>query len=306
MRDSFGREVDYLRLSVTEGCNLSCIYCRDLQLGTVPFYRSMPSPGRCAEIVEAAASLGVRKVRITGGEPCTRADLPEIVGGIAAVPGIEEVCLTTNGTLIAPMASELRAAGLARVNVSLDTLDPERYRSITRGGSLDDVLAGLEALKEAGFEGTKLNCVLMPGINDDEIDDFERFASEQGVEMRFIELMPIGPAADLYFGTVPFSGKTAKKEPSQKRGKPRKRNRPQLQVIAPLSEPFCATCNRIRVTADGFAKPCLHGAEEIDLNGLHGKDLEDALRRAILAKPACHTLATGPSGSLRDMSRIGG
>ena len=150
MRDSFGREVDYLRLSVTEGCNLSCIYCRDLQLGTVPFVRSMPSSGRCAEIVEAAASLGVRKVRITGGEPCTRADLPEIVGGIAAVSGIEEVCLTTNGTLIAPMATELRVAGLARVNVSLDTLDPERYRSITRGGSLDDVLAGLEALKEIG------------------------------------------------------------------------------------------------------------------------------------------------------------
>ena len=226
MRDSFGREVDYLRLSVTEGCNLSCIYCRNLQLGTVPFVRSMPSSGRCAEIVETAASLGVRTVRITGGEPCTRADLPEIVGRIAAVSGIEEVCLTTNGTLIAPMATELRVAGLARVNVSLDTLDPERYRTITRGGSLDDALGGLAAIKEAGFTGTKLNCVLMPGINDDELGEFERFASEQGVEMRFIELMPIGPAADLYFGTVPFSGKTAKKEPSQKRGKPRKRNRP--------------------------------------------------------------------------------
>ena len=202
---------------------------------------------------------------------------------------------------------ELRAAGLTRVNVSLDTLDPERYRSITRGGSLDDVLAGLEALKEAGFEGTKLNCVLMPGINDDELEDFERFASDQDVEMRFIELMPIGPAADLYFGTVPFSGRTAKKEPSQKRGKPRKRNRPQLQVIAPLSEPFCATCNRIRVTADGFAKPCLHSAGEINLKGLHGEELYQTMRKAIAEKPRRHHIAEdGKSASLRNMNAIGG
>ncbi len=320
MRDRFGREVDYLRLSVTEGCNMRCIYCRP-QAASAAFTHDVPScrencriasarepscgnpsAERCIEIVEAAAQLGIRKVRITGGEPCVRTDLPEIARGIAAVPGIEEVCLTTNGTLIAPMAAALKAAGLARVNVSIDSLDQDRYREITRGGSLAAALEGLDALAAAGFEGTKVNCVLMPGINDDEVEGFGAFAAERGIGVRFIELMPIGPARELnpYQQPLPLSSL------SPIAGKPAKGNRPQLQVIAPISAPFCSQCNRIRVTADEQAKPCLHSREELSLRGLSGDELVDALRAAILAKPAGHNLASGASESARDMSRIGG
>ena len=280
MRDSFGREVDYLRLSLTESCNLCCAYCRDVCPGRT--FEQMPVD-RAVEIASAAAELGIRKVRLTGGEPCVRKDLSQIVRGIAAVPGIDEVCLTTNGTLIASMAEELHAAGLSRVNISIDSLAPERYAAITRGGLLANALAGLAAVKAAGFERTKVNCVLIEGFNDDEIKAFETFAVEQNVEVRFIELMPIGPARNLRMGTVPAKG-----------------------AVAPLTKPFCSSCNRIRVTADEHAKPCLHSAEELPLKGLHGDALVDALRAAILAKPAGHNLASGSSQSLRSMSRIGG
>ena len=303
MRDSFGRDIDYLRLSITESCNLGCIYCRPVEkpVKGTGLLTGFLSADRCVEIAGAAVRLGITKVRLTGGEPCAHPDLVEIVRGIAAIPEVSEVCLTTNGTLIAPMAAELRAAGLARVNISLDTLDPDRYRIITRGGSLADALAGLAAVKAAGFENTKVNCVLMDGINDDEFEAFEVFAAEQGVEVRFIELMPIGPALDLMSGGtvtgqgVPDGGKVGQQPTC-----------PHCPTIAPISRPFCSTCNRIRVTADEHAKPCLHSAEEIDLHDLHGEDLENALRAAILAKPAGHNLAQGSSQSLRNMLRIGG
>lgn len=315
MRDRFGREVDYLRLSVTEGCNMRCIYCRpqaaddafthDVTSGRENRRTALapepscenPSVERCVEIARAAAELGVCKVRLTGGEPCVRADLADIVRGIAAIPGIEEVCLTTNATLIAPMVAALKAAGLTRVNVSIDSLDPARYEKITRGGDLAQALAGLDAILAAGFESTKVNCVLMADINDDEVEAFEAFGAEKGVEVRFIELMPLGPARDLTRGTVP----------SVTFVKDGKKNRPPChQVIAPITHPFCSTCNRIRVTADGFAKPCLHSKDEISLKGLCGDALVAALREAILAKPAGHRLAQGASDAQRDMSRIGG
>lgn len=285
MRDSFGRRIDYLRLSVTSGCNLRCIYCRPAGEVSCPSPCRAPSP---AEIVEAAAEVGITKVRITGGEPCIRGDLPELVGKIAATSGIEEVCLTTNGTLLAPMAGELRANGLSRVNISIDSLIPERYRAITRGGSLDDALAGLAACKAAGFENTKVNCVLIGGVNDGEVDAFDSFAAEQGVEVRFIELMPLGVCADWPRERFVPAG-TAKGH-----------------VIAPISRPFCSTCNRIRVTADGYLKPCLHSGEELSLRGLSGVELVEAVRAGILAKPKAHTLADAGSRSQRIMSEIGG
>lgn len=284
MRDSFGRQIDYLRISVTEACNLCCIYCR----GTGCSSGRQPSVERIREIVQASAALGIRKVRITGGEPCMCSDLPEIVSAIAAVPGIEEVCLTTNGTLIAPMAEALESAGLSRINVSIDSLDAYRYREITRGGALADALAGLDAIRAAGFENTKVNCVLMGGINDDEIGAFEAFAAERNVEVRFIELMPIGPSAAWPPERFVSAGIA------------------RASSIAPISRPFCSTCNRIRVTADGFLKPCLHSGEEVSLRGLSGEELVEAIRAGILAKPVSHRLAQGGSDARRDMSRIGG
>ena len=321
MRDGLGREVDYLRLSVTGACNLRCVYCRPAageggNGSAADAAADAPLPAE--ELVRIAAAfvrLGVRKVRITGGEPLVRSDVVDTVARLRATPGVEELALTTNGTLLAPLAGPLRAAGLDRVNVSLDTLDPVRYGHITRGGRLEDVLRGLEALDDAGFSDTKVNCVLVGGVNDDEIPALTGLARDHPVDVRFIELMPVGPAAgwpaerfvtaEAVLEAVPELAPAGSDGVAEVYTAPGWTGR--VGLIRPLSHPFCVSCSRVRVTADGCLKTCLAGAEEVPLAGLSDAGLERAIADAVARKPARHTMdAAHASRSPRGMETIGG
>ncbi|MCC6098341.1 MAG: GTP 3',8-cyclase MoaA [Coriobacteriaceae bacterium] len=315
MLDGFGRDVRYLRLSVTDKCNCRCVYC--MPAGGVRLLRheDLLSFEELAEIVAAAASLGVERVRITGGEPLVRRGIVDLVRMVAEVPGIREVDMTTNGTLLAPLARPLREAGLTRVNVSLDTLDPVLYRRITRTGELADALAGLRALDEAGFANTKLDCVLVGGLNDADVRPVAELARDRDLSVRFIELMRMGECAgwptERFVPAEEVLRQLPELEPAGSQGVAELYRAPgwkgTVGLIRPVTHRFCAGCDRIRVSAEGRVKPCLHSAEEISLRGLHGDALVGALRRAILAKPArSHIDVDHASQSARGMSRIGG
>lgn len=315
MLDGEGRLIEYLRLSVTDRCNCRCTYC--MPAGGVPMlgHRDILSFEELTEVVGACAQLGVRKVRLTGGEPLVRRGLPELVRMIRAVPGVEELAMTTNATLLAPVAAELHHAGLDRLNVSLDTLDAARYAELTRGGSLEDALAGLAAARDAGFSRTKVNCVLMGGVNDADVPRLAELARTEPIDVRFIELMPMGPCAgwpkarfvpaETVLEAVPGL------VPLRRDGVAELWHAPgwagNVGLIRPMSHRFCDGCSRIRVTADGRLKPCLHSAAEIPLRGLHGEALLAELRRGIAAKPAYHHMDQDhASQSVRDMNEIGG
>ena len=315
MLDGEGRLIEYLRLSVTDRCNCRCTYC--MPAGGVPMlgHKDILSFEELTEVVTACAQLGVRKVRLTGGEPLVRRGLPELVRMIRAVPGVEELAMTTNATLLAPVAAELHHAGLDRLNVSLDTLDAARYAELTRGGSLADALAGLAAARDAGFSRTKVNCVLMGGVNDADVPRLAELARTEPIDVRFIELMPMGPcagwpkarfvSAETVLGAVPGL------VPLRRDGVAELWHAPgwvgNVGLIRPMSHRFCDGCSRIRVTADGRLKPCLHSSAEIPLRGLHGEALLAELRRGIAAKPAYHHMDQDhASQSARDMNEIGG
>ena len=315
MLDGEGRLIEYLRLSVTDRCNCRCTYC--MPAGGVPMlgHKDILSFEELTEVVSACAQLGVRKVRLTGGEPLVRRGLPELVRMIRAVPGVEELAMTTNATLLAPVAAELHHAGLDRLNVSLDTRDAARYAELTRGGSLEDALAGLAAARDAGFSHTKVNCVLMGGVNDADVPRLAELARTEPIDVRFIELMPMGPCAgwpkarfipaETVLEAVPGL------EPLRRDGVAELWHAPgwagNVGLIRPMSHRFCDGCSRIRVTADGRLKPCLHSAAEIPLRGLHGEALLAELRRGIAAKPAYHHMDQDhASQSARDMNEIGG
>lgn len=315
MLDGEGRLIEYLRLSVTDRCNCRCTYC--MPAGGVPMlgHKDILSFEELTEVVGACAQLGVRKVRLTGGEPLVRRGLPELVRMIRAIPGVEELAMTTNATLLAPVAAELHHAGLDRLNVSLDTLDVARYAELTRGGSLEDALAGLAAARDADFSRTKVNCVLMGGVNDADVPRLAELARTEPIDVRFIELMPMGPCAgwpkarfvpaETVLEAVPGL------VPLRRDGVAELWHAPgwagNVGLIRPMSHRFCDGCSRIRVTADGRLKPCLHSAAEIPLRGLHGEALLAELRRGIAAKPAYHHMDRDhASQSARDMNEIGG
>ena len=312
MRDSFDRDITYLRLSVTDLCDLRCRYCMPAEGVEKKRHEDICSVEELLEIARAAVACGVRKVRLTGGEPLVRRGILDICRGVAAIPGVEELCLTTNGVRLPALADGLRSAGVDRLNVSLDTLRPDRYAYITRVGRLEDVFAGLRAAEAAGFTGTKLNVVLMKGFNDDEIGDFVQLTEDRDIEVRFIELMPIGQGgAAEYLPCGAVLEACPDLEPVDLGGVARRYRRPGARglvgLIQPMSCRFCDRCDRIRVTADGMLKPCLHSAGEIPLRGLHGLYLERAIRAGIAAKPERHHMAeTGRSEAERDMNRIGG
>ena len=317
MIDSYGRSIRYLRLSVTELCNLRCRYCMPEDGVCKKRHEEMLSQVEMLMAIRAAASLGICKLRITGGEPLVKPNIVELCRKAAAVEGIEELCLTTNGTLLPQLALPLREAGVARLNISLDTLDADKYRYITRRGSLDRALAGIEAALEAGFAKVKLNCVLIGGFNDDEIPALAELTRRWPVDLRFIELMPMYDSGD--FGPEAFLPYTVVTErlpeltPMPADGGVAKLYRlpgaqGNLGLISPVSAHFCAACNRIRLTADGKIKPCLHGAEELSLKGLDQTGMREALRQAILAKPQWHGVLsyTERSRARRNMNQIGG
>lgn len=317
MKDTFDRDITYLRVSITDRCNLRCRYCMPEEGVCKVSHRDILSFEEIEEIVAAAAELGIKKVRITGGEPLVRKGCPELCSRLSKLPGIEELTLTTNGVLLEQQAESLKEAGVGRVNVSLDTLDPEKYHKITGGGSIDRVLRGLEAAHSAGLTPLKLNAVLIGGFNDDEIPAFVELTRESPIELRFIELMPMGPGAEFGESAYLSGGTVLRRVPALAAlppdgGVARLYQLPgakgRVGLISPLSRHFCATCNRLRLTAEGALKPCLHSSQEISLRGLHGQALKDAILSAAAAKPKMHgTLdAHHKSAAGRTMDTIGG
>lgn len=316
MIDQYGRAITYLRLSVTDRCNLRCRYCMPAEGVVIRRHEDMLTEDEMITAVEAAASLGITKLRITGGEPLVKRNILSICRRAARVPGIAEVCLTTNGLLLPEMAADLRAAGVRRVNLSLDTLDPDKYAQITRGGSLAQALAGLDAALAAGFDRVKINAVLMGGFNDDEIGALADLTRERPVDVRFIELMPMpggeafGPERYVSVSRVPEVLPALRPESAD--GVARLYRFPgapgRVGLISPVSRHFCAECNRIRLTADGRLKPCLHAAEEQSVKGLSREEMRDVMARVIYGKPRCHGElgAASPSRAARPMNQIGG
>ncbi|MFW6125899.1 MAG: GTP 3',8-cyclase MoaA [Chloroflexota bacterium] len=322
LSDAFQRPINYLRISVTDRCNLRCIYCMpEGGVSLVP-HDEILRYEELLTVARAAASMGINKLRLTGGEPLVRADLTELVRMLCSIPGMDDVSLTTNGILLRRYATELRQAGLDRVNVSLDTLDRERYRRITRLGRLDDVLEGIEAAKSAGLEPVKVNMVVMQGINDDEVWDFGRLTMSEGWHVRFIELMPF--AADDHLGSVPTSevkerlhalGPLEPCLPGHGNGPAKYFRFPHatgtVGFISPVTEHICFNCNRMRLTADGKLRPCLLSDYEVDLKGplrlgASAEELKGLIRQAVAAKPERHHLGEGLQPHARPMGQIGG
>lgn len=315
MKDQYGRTIDYLRVSVTDRCNLRCTYCMPENGIELYEHSRILSVEEIDSIIRAGARLGIKKVRITGGEPLVRKGILDIVRNAAQTPGIESLCMTTNGILLPEYADRLRELGVERLNISLDTLDPERYASLTRVGSLDDVMKGLRAAEEAGFTGTKINTVLLGGINDSEIGSLASLTKDRDLSVRFIELMPMGECVgwpeERFIENSAVLRALPELEPVSIDGVSRLYRLPgaagTVGLISPMSSHFCPSCNRIRLTSDGRLKPCLHSDTEIPLKGLEGQALEDTMRRAIFEKPARHHLnETHQSETHRNMNAIGG
>ena len=317
MKDTYGREITYLRLSVTELCNLRCRYCMPEEEEIKKRHEDMLTHEEMVLAVRAAASLGITKLRITGGEPLIKPDIVSLCQELSQIDGIRELCLTTNGTLLPKLAAPLREAGVDRLNISLDTLDKEKYRRITRRGDLSEALRGIETALREGFRKIKINAVLIGGFNDDEIPALAELTRRYPLDVRFIELMPMYDSGD--FGPeafIPYTVVTERLpelEPAAADGGVAKLYRlPGAQgnigLISPVSAHFCAACNRIRITADGKIKPCLHSSEEISIKGMDLEEMEQTIRRAILEKPQWHGELSynERSRANRNMNQIGG
>ena len=317
MMDRLGRNITYLRISVTELCNLRCRYCMPAEGICKKSHHDMMTEDEIINAVEAAASLGITKLRITGGEPLVKRNIVSICRRAAAVAGIEEVCLTTNGVLLPQLAAPLKEAGVKRLNLSLDTLDPEKYAYITRIGQLQDFQAGLDAAFAAGFEKIKINAVLIGGFNDDEMVPLANLTRQYPVDMRFIEMMPMYDSGDFdEKAFVPYScvlEKLPEAEAVSHDGGVAKLYRlpgakGNIGLISPLNAHFCGECNRLRLTADGKLKPCLHAADEYSIKGLDFEGVKAVMEQAIWNKPAWHgdLDAVNRSKAGRNMNEIGG
>ena len=326
MVDGFGRRVEYLRISVTDKCNLRCVYCMPeeglpwLRRGEILTYEEI------TEIVRVMAGMGLRRVRLTGGEPLVRKDLPQLVDLLAAVPGIEDIALSTNAVLLAPVARRLRDAGVKRVNISLDSLRPERADTIARRpGTLAKVMRGLDAAHAVGFDPIKINVVLMRGENDDEVADFAELSRARPLHVRFIEVMPTESNLELSASSFlscdealeavaavdtlePVTGPPGN-GPATYYSFPGAQGT--IGVITPMSHNFCSRCNRMRLTADGQLRPCLFGIMQTPLRDAlrAGEPLEPLINETLRIKPEKHMLVQGSSagsGGLIALSQTGG
>jgi GTP 3',8-cyclase len=346
LNDSFNRPINYLRVSITDRCNLRCLYCMPEDGVPMRPHDEILRYEEILAVIRAAADLGISKVRITGGEPLVRLGVVDFIRSVARIPGIDDLAVTTNGMLLEQYAAEMAAAGLRRVNVSLDTLQPDKFRRMTRRGDLDKVLAGIEAAHQAGLRPVKINCVVIRDYNDDEIVDLARLALDHDWHIRFIELMPLG-AEDNTCGqdtTAALAGPDLEVAQPGEWDKlvPVSEMRGLIETIAPLlpadsitgngparyfrfagatgtigfispvTEHFCFQCNRLRLTADGRLRPCLMSDDEIDIrsllrSGASPEELKAVLSAAIAAKPEKHLLGQAkPKRRVRPMSQIGG
>lgn len=307
LQDSFGRNISYLRVSVTDRCNLRCVYCIPLQ--GIPFApkSEILTLEEIQDVVQVGASLGIRSVRLTGGEPLVREGIVELVEMIREIPGLLDLSMTTNGVLLSSYAKRLKDAGLRRVNVSLDTLQCDRFKEITRFGTLEDVLDGLDAAIEAGLSPIKLNVVVMRGVNDDEILDLARLSLEKPFHVRFIELMPIGdffrperviPAEEI-FEKLQTLGPLKSMEGLTGCGPARSWRwegaEGTVGIIGAVTQTFCASCNRLRLTARGTLRPCLDDETGVDLKSalrpfVDRRKLSNLFREAVRIKPESHTM----------------
>jgi len=327
-KDRFGREIDYLRISLIDHCNLRCVYC--MPLGRLAF--SPPAELLSAAEIElvgrAAVAAGFRRVRLTGGEPTLRADLVDIVSRLAGIPGKGDVAMTTNGILLPKLAEPLKQAGLRRVNIHLDTLNPERVRQIMRWGDLARIWQGVEAAEAAGLTPLKLNTVVARGYNADDVADLAGLTIERDWHVRFIELMPLGQDEAAATARDRFvSNRDTRTKIEQALGAlmPLDRENPAdesknfrfagargvVGFISPVSEPYCGTCNRMRLTADGKFHLCLLNDDELDVkrairSGGGVEEVREILLRAVAGKPTGHALPHGRSTENRDMYQLGG
>jgi cyclic pyranopterin phosphate synthase len=325
MHDSYGRHLHYLRVSLTDACNLRCVYCMPDDIVFRPAATLMQDD-EILTLLQVAASLGVDKIRLTGGEPTVRRGIVSLVRSIRTIPGIQKVAMTTNGIKLAELAAPLAAAGLSQVNISIDSLKPEKFRQITRRGDINDVWRGVAAAEAAGITPIKLNCVVTRGFNDDEVADLARLALDNPWEIRFIELMPLGTIADFQQEQVVSSAETRRRieaalgpltpAPGHNGHDPARPYtfagaRGRIGFISSVTEPFCEGCNRLRLTADGRLRLCLLRDDEVDLlrplrAGADFATLRRIMAEAAYRKPWGHRLEEQDIARSREMSQIGG
>lgn len=326
MKDQFGRRIEYLRISVTDKCNLRCVYCMPEE--GLPWLKhdDILRYEEIAEIVSVMAAMGLRSVRITGGEPLARRDVVKLVALLNAIPGIEDIALSTNAVLLAGQAEALKAAGVKRANISLDSLHPARIDTIARrAGSAQKIFEGLKAAECVGFDPLKINVVVMRGRNDDELEDFARATIERPWHVRFIEVMPVGEnlgvSASDYVSAFEMLGRLRRIGDLQPVAGPAGNGpatyfrfpnaRGTVGVITPMSHNYCDRCNRMRLTADGQLRPCLFGLIQTNLRDAlrAGQPLEPLIRATLSIKPERHNLIQGSaagSGGLLALSQVGG
>lgn len=309
LRDSFGRTIDYLRLSVTDACNLRCVYCLPPEGFKFSPQEELLSDDEILRIVRVAAKIGIRKVRVTGGEPLARSDIIQLMGKLSGIPGIEDLSLSTNGILLGPMAKDLYRSGIRRLNISLDSLDPERFRAITRWGKLNKVLEGIQKALDVGFSPVKINVVVVRGINSDEIPKFVSLTKQLPLHVRFIELMPIGKTGffsqEHWMPLAEIQSLCGELKPLEPQKAPLGFG-PAIYFKAPgslgtigfisaLSRNFCEHCNRLRLTSKGRLVACLASNFGLNLrellrNGASDEEIADIFHDVVINKPERHQM----------------
>lgn len=323
--DSFGRQVNYLRLSVTDRCNLRCTYCMAEEMTFLPKQQIL-SLEELRDVAAAFVALGVNKIRLTGGEPLIRQDILKLVGSLSRLSGLHELTMTSNGIMLPTMAQSLKEAGLSRINISIDSLRAERFKTLTRVGNLDQVLAGIQAATEAKFQRVKLNAVILAGFNDDEVLDLARFAIEREMDISFIEEMPLGEISSHQRATTQITCETIREQLSREftltdsaetTGGPSRYARvanteSKIGFISPLSNNFCSTCNRVRLTAEGRLLLCLGNEHSVDLRAVlrnypgDSERLKETIVEAMDNKPERHYFDPEQVDIVRFMNMTGG
>lgn len=324
LTDKYGRNIEYLRLSVTDRCDLRCNYCMPEGFKDFGEPEDWLSFDEIERVIRVFGELGTRRIRLTGGEPLVRKNLPELAARLSSLPGIEDLSLSSNATRLQKQALPLKKAGISRINISLDTLHEDRFKEITGGGKLEKVINGLLAAKEAGFHPVKINMVVMRGVNDDEVEDMVQFCIDHDFTLRFIETMPMGntgrEASQQYIPLSEIHDRLAKKytliKANMNGGGPARYVRVEgtelrIGYITPLSQHFCDTCNRVRLSHDGTLYLCLGQNDSYPLrdlmrSGISDEELKQHIKNAINLKPEKHEFSENPQKLVRFMSMTGG